>query len=53
MTEVSISTPHHQLKSYLATPEGEAADARNRIRVFFARHLASDAAYTDQKETNE
>ncbi len=23
MTEVSISTPHHQLKSYLATPEGE------------------------------
>jgi carboxymethylenebutenolidase len=23
MTEVSISTPHHQLKSYLATPKGE------------------------------
>ena len=23
MTEVSISTPHHQLKSDLATPEGE------------------------------
>ena len=23
MTEVSISTPHHQLKGYLATPEGE------------------------------
>jgi dienelactone hydrolase len=23
MTEVSISTPHHQLKSYPATPQGE------------------------------
>ena len=23
MTEVSISTPHHQLKGYLATPQGK------------------------------
>src|SRR5258708_17846988 len=23
MTEVSISTPHHQLRGYLATPQGE------------------------------
>jgi hypothetical protein len=23
MTDFSISTPHHQLKSYLAPPEGE------------------------------
>ncbi len=71
MTEVSISTPHHQLKGYLATPQGEGlrpgvivlhdifgltdvtrghadwlakqgylADAQERIRAFFARHLA-------------
>ena len=23
MTEVSIATPHHRLKGYLATPQGE------------------------------
>jgi hypothetical protein len=25
MTEVSISTPHHQLKGYLAKPQGEGS----------------------------
>jgi carboxymethylenebutenolidase len=31
----------------------DAADARNRIQAFFARHLASDPAHPDQKETND
>jgi carboxymethylenebutenolidase len=31
----------------------DAANARTRIRAFFAGHLASDTAHTDQKETNE